>query len=126
MDYDIPSPATAARPTCCGKLANPRQGWPESRTWLSPLPSYGPMQAAVVTAANPQEATAELADGTSVSLTMEGMRWARPYRFIRRKARRRAKSRMWFRQDNEFRCRQNGDSWWLGQIPDVDSRAGMD
>ncbi|MEA7614619.1 hypothetical protein ONO57_26070, partial [Salmonella enterica subsp. enterica serovar Anatum] len=34
----------------------------------------------MVTSANPQEATAALADGTSVSLHMEGMRWARPYR----------------------------------------------
>ncbi|MDI4751801.1 hypothetical protein MJL81_33975, partial [Salmonella enterica subsp. enterica serovar Anatum] len=42
--------------------------------------TYGPLLPAVVTSANPQEATAALADGTSVSLHMEGMRWARPYR----------------------------------------------
>lgn len=35
---------------------------------------------AAVTRANPQEATAMLADGTSVTLRMEGIRWARPYR----------------------------------------------
>lgn len=47
---------------------------------LKALPTYGPLLPAVVTSANPQEATAALADGTSVSLHMEGMRWARPYR----------------------------------------------
>ncbi len=47
---------------------------------LKTLPTYGPLSPAVVTSANPQEATAMLADGTSVSLHMEGVRWARPYR----------------------------------------------
>lgn len=47
---------------------------------LKALPTYGPLLPAVVTSANPQEAIATLADGTSVSLRMDGMRWARPYR----------------------------------------------
>lgn len=47
---------------------------------LKALPTYGPLLPAVVTSANPQEAIAALADGTSVSLRMDGMRWARPYR----------------------------------------------
>ncbi|MBN0818334.1 hypothetical protein JTM12_40285, partial [Pseudomonas aeruginosa] len=41
---------------------------------------YGPLFPAVVTSANAQEAVALLANGDSVSLTMEGVRWAR--RFI--------------------------------------------
>ncbi len=41
---------------------------------------YGPLFPAVVTSANAQEAVALLANGNSVSLTMEGVRWAR--RFI--------------------------------------------
>ena len=41
---------------------------------------YGPLFPAVVTSANAQEAVALLANGDSVSLTMDGVRWAR--RFI--------------------------------------------
>ncbi len=41
---------------------------------------YGPLFPAVVTSANAREAVALLANGDSVSLTMEGVRWAR--RFI--------------------------------------------
>ncbi|MGP8846740.1 peptidoglycan glycosyltransferase/peptidoglycan DD-transpeptidase MrcA, partial [Enterobacter hormaechei] len=40
---------------------------------LKALPTYGPLLPAVVTSANPQEAIAALADGTSVSLRMDGM-----------------------------------------------------
>ncbi|ENZ1219559.1 transglycosylase domain-containing protein [Enterobacter hormaechei] len=47
---------------------------------LKALPTYGPLRPAVVTQADPQEAVAMMADGTSVSLRMEGIRWARPYR----------------------------------------------
>ena len=47
---------------------------------LKALPTYGPLLPAVVTQATPQEAVATLADGTSVSLRMDGIRWARPYR----------------------------------------------
>ncbi|WP_163770047.1 hypothetical protein, partial [Proteus mirabilis] len=47
---------------------------------LKNLPNYGPLAPAVITAANPQEATAMLADGSSIALPMATMRWARPYR----------------------------------------------
>ncbi len=47
---------------------------------LKALPTYGPLLPAAVTSANPQQATAMLADGSTVALVMEGVRWARPYR----------------------------------------------
>lgn len=47
---------------------------------LKALPTYGPLLPAAVTSANPQEATAMLADGSTVALSMDGVRWARPYR----------------------------------------------
>lgn len=71
--------ATVARQTCYGKWAK-APGTPKITDSLKALPTYGPLLPAVVTNANPQEATATLADGTSVALRMEGMRWARPYR----------------------------------------------
>ncbi|MGU0160493.1 hypothetical protein ACVXHB_09220 [Escherichia coli] len=47
---------------------------------LKALPTCGPLLPAAVTSANPQEATAMLADGSTVALSMDGVRWARPYR----------------------------------------------
>ncbi|MFP1453279.1 hypothetical protein ACLB1N_27215 [Escherichia coli] len=47
---------------------------------LKALPTYGPLLPAAVTSADPQQATAMLADGSTVALSMEGVRWARPYR----------------------------------------------
>ncbi len=41
---------------------------------LKNLPNYGPLAPAVITAANPQEATAMLADGSSITLPMATMR----------------------------------------------------
>ena len=46
---------------------------------LKKLPGVGPLAPAVVTSANPQEAVALLGNGTSVALTMDGVRWARRY-----------------------------------------------
>ena len=88
---------------------------------LKRLPGFGPLKAAVVTAASADEATARLADGSSVSLTMAGVRWARPYRSdtLQGATPRRvsdvvqAGQQIWVREVNE--------SWWLAQVPDVNS-----
>ncbi len=87
----------AARRMCYGKWAK-RRGTVKITDTLKALPTYGPLLPAVVTSANPQEATAALADGTSVSLHMEGMRWARPYRSDTQQGRRRVKLPMSSRQ----------------------------
>lgn len=58
---------------------------------LKALPTYGPLLPAAVTSANPQQATAMLADGSTVALSMEGVRWARPYRSDTQQDRRRVK-----------------------------------
>ncbi len=91
------------------------------RASLRPLPSYGPLLPAVVTAANPQEATVQLADGTSVSLSMEGMRWARPYRSDTAQGPTPRKVTDVVQAGQQIWVRQNGDSWWLAQVPDVNS-----
>ena len=88
---------------------------------LKALPTYGPLEPAVVTATNAQEATAMLGDGTSVSLHMDGMRWARPYRSDTAQGPTPRKvtdvvlagQQIWVRMVNEGR--------WLAQVPDVNS-----
>ena len=59
---------------------------------LKDLPVYGPLNAAVVTSASADKATAMLKDGSSVSLTLAGVRWARPYKSDTLQGRRRAAS----------------------------------
>jgi penicillin-binding protein 1A len=88
---------------------------------LKPLPGYGPFVAAVVTQATPQEATAMLADGTSVSLRMDGVRWARPYRSDTQQGSTPRKVTDAVQVGQQIWVRKVNDAWWLGQIPDVNS-----
>ncbi|MGL5699245.1 MAG: peptidoglycan glycosyltransferase/peptidoglycan DD-transpeptidase MrcA [Kluyvera sp.] len=91
------------------------------RASLRALPSYGPLLPAVITAANAQEATAQLANGTSVLLTMEGVRWARPYRSDTAQGPTPRRVNDVVQAGQQIWVRQNGDSWWLAQVPDVNS-----
>jgi len=88
---------------------------------LKALPTYGPLLPAVVTDANPQEATAMMADGTAVSLRMEGIRWARPYRSDTAQGATPRKVTDAVQTGQQIWVRQVGDAWWLAQVPDVNS-----
>ncbi|EKP2115423.1 peptidoglycan glycosyltransferase/peptidoglycan DD-transpeptidase MrcA [Salmonella enterica] len=88
---------------------------------LKALPTYGPLLPAVVTSANPQEATAALADGTSVSLRMEGMRWARPYRSDTQQGPTPRKVTDVVQTGQQIWVRQVDNDWWLAQVPEVNS-----
>lgn len=88
---------------------------------LKKLPTYGPLRPAVVTAARFDEATALLADGTSVSLTMDGMRWARPYRSDTQQGGTPRKVTDVVQAGQQIWVRQVQDSWWLSQVPGVNS-----
>ena len=120
MDYDMRH-GYRGPSNVLWKAGEPAWDSAKIRASLRPLPSYGPMQPAVVTAATPLEATVQLADGTSVSLTMEGMRWARPYRSDTAQGPTPRKVTDVVQAGQQIWVRQNGDSWWLGQIPDVNS-----
>ncbi|MDF7679774.1 peptidoglycan glycosyltransferase/peptidoglycan DD-transpeptidase MrcA [Enterobacteriaceae bacterium ESL0689] len=88
---------------------------------LKALPDYPPLSPAAVLSVSPQTATVLLANGTSVTLNTESIRWAR--RFISdtsqgampRKVDEvlQAGEQIWLRQVN--------GSWWLSQLPDVNS-----
>ncbi|EPF13156.1 penicillin-binding protein 1A [Cedecea davisae DSM 4568] len=88
---------------------------------LKNLPVYGPLFPAVVTRATVEEATALLADGSSVSLGMEGMRWARPYRSDTAQGPTPRKVTDVVQAGQQIWVRKVDTAWWLGQVPDVNS-----
>lgn len=88
---------------------------------LKALPTYGPLLPAVVTRADPQEAVALMADGTSVSLRMDGIRWARPYRSDTQQGPTPRKVTDAVQTGQQIWVRQVGDAWLLAQVPDVNS-----
>ncbi|VYU03379.1 Penicillin-binding protein 1A [Metakosakonia massiliensis] len=88
---------------------------------LKALPTYGPLEPAVVTEANPQEATALLSDGTSVSLRMDGVRWARPYRSDTQQGPTPRKVTDVVQTGQQIWVRMVNEAWWLAQVPDVNS-----
>ncbi|EMM0380254.1 peptidoglycan glycosyltransferase/peptidoglycan DD-transpeptidase MrcA [Pluralibacter gergoviae] len=88
---------------------------------LKRMPGDGPLKAAVVTAASSEEATAMLADGSSVSLNMDGVRWARPYRSDTLQGATPRKVSDVVQAGQQIWVRQVNESWWLGQVPDVNS-----
>lgn len=88
---------------------------------LKNLPVYGPLFPAVITNASASEATALMADGTSVSLSMEGMRWARPYRSDTAQGPTPRKVTDVVQTGQQIWVRKVDDAWWLGQVPDVNS-----
>ncbi|WP_105638126.1 peptidoglycan glycosyltransferase/peptidoglycan DD-transpeptidase MrcA [Cronobacter dublinensis] len=88
---------------------------------LKALPTYGPLLPAVVTSANPDEATALLADSSSVSLKMDGVRWARPYRSDTAQGPTPRRVTDVLQAGQQIWVRKVDDSWWLAQVPDVNS-----
>ncbi|MGL4726315.1 MAG: peptidoglycan glycosyltransferase/peptidoglycan DD-transpeptidase MrcA [Scandinavium sp.] len=88
---------------------------------LKSLPTYGPLEPAVVTAANPQEATVMMADGTSIALNMDAMRWARQYRSDTQQGPTPRKVTDVVQTGQQIWVRQVGETWWLAQVPDVNS-----
>lgn len=88
---------------------------------LKNLPTYGPLEPAVVTAATPQEATVLTADGSAVSLNMDGMRWARQYRSDTQQGPTPRKVTDVVQTGQQIWIRQVDNAWWLAQVPDVNS-----
>ncbi|WP_313486082.1 peptidoglycan glycosyltransferase/peptidoglycan DD-transpeptidase MrcA [Pseudescherichia sp.] len=88
---------------------------------LKALPTYGPLLPAVVMQANAQEATAMLADGTSVSLRMDGVRWARPFRSDTAQGATPRRVTDAVQAGQQIWIRQVNDAWWLAQVPEVNS-----
>ncbi|GLR07814.1 carboxypeptidase/penicillin-binding protein 1A [Mixta theicola] len=88
---------------------------------LKTLPVYGPLWPAVVTTANGNEATALMRDGSSVSLTMEGVRWARPYKSDTQQGATPRSVTQVLQPGQQIWVRKVENSWWLAQVPNVNS-----
>ncbi|BDH44279.1 penicillin-binding protein 1A [Salmonella enterica subsp. enterica serovar Choleraesuis] len=88
---------------------------------LKNVPVYGPLLPAVVTKTSETEATAQLADGSSVSLTMDGMRWARPWRSDTAQGATPRKVTDVVATGQQIWVRNTDSGWWLAQVPDVNS-----
>ena len=88
---------------------------------LKALPVYGPLSPAVVTTANSNEATALMRDGSSISLTMAGVRWARPYKSDRLQGATPRSVTQVLQPGQQIWVRKVENAWWLAQVPDVNS-----
>ncbi|MDW8845306.1 peptidoglycan glycosyltransferase/peptidoglycan DD-transpeptidase MrcA [Erwinia sp. MMLR14_017] len=88
---------------------------------LKALPVYGPLIPAVITEANSDAATATLRDGSSVTLNLAGMRWARPYKSDTVQGRTPKSVTEVVQAGQQVWVRQVDSEWWLGQVPDVNS-----
>ncbi|EPL6454742.1 MULTISPECIES: peptidoglycan glycosyltransferase/peptidoglycan DD-transpeptidase MrcA [Providencia] len=88
---------------------------------LKKSPVYGPLMPAVVLSATGSEANVMLADGSKIDITMTGVRWAR--KFIsdtQQGASPRAVNAV-VQVGEQIWVRKVKDSWWLGQVPDVNA-----
>lgn len=97
--------------------------WEQKRItdMLKTLPVYGPLIPAVVTQASAEQATALMFDGTNVDLTMDGVRWARPYRTDTLQGPIPKRVTDVIQPGQQIWVRKVDDGWWLAQVPDVNS-----
>ncbi|WP_409074928.1 peptidoglycan glycosyltransferase/peptidoglycan DD-transpeptidase MrcA [Pantoea sp. C3] len=103
------------------RVGEPALNQTEIEKTLKKLPVYGPLIPAVVTNANSDEATAIMKDGTNVSLTLASVRWARPYKSDTLQGPTPKSVTQVLQAGQQIWVRKVGDSWWLGQVPDVNS-----
>ncbi|WP_312241984.1 peptidoglycan glycosyltransferase/peptidoglycan DD-transpeptidase MrcA [Pantoea sp.] len=103
------------------KVGEPAQDKTEILKALKDLPVYGPLFPAVVTSANSGEATALMKDGSSVALTLAGVRWARPYKSDTLQGATPKSVTQVLQAGQQIWVRKVDNDWWLAQVPDVNS-----
>ncbi|MDJ0041523.1 peptidoglycan glycosyltransferase/peptidoglycan DD-transpeptidase MrcA [Pantoea allii] len=103
------------------KVGGPAWGQAQIVKALKNLPLYGPLHPAVVTHAQSDEATVMMKDGSNVSLTMAGVRWARAFKSDTVQGPTPKSLTQVLQPGQQVWVRQVDDTWWLGQVPDVNS-----
>lgn len=88
---------------------------------LKTLPSYGQLLPAVIIRADAAQATALLADANTVTLTMAGISWARPFRSDSTQGPTPEKINDVIQPGQQVWVREHEGIWWLSQVPDVNS-----
>ncbi|MFP3438201.1 peptidoglycan glycosyltransferase/peptidoglycan DD-transpeptidase MrcA [Pantoea sp. SIMBA_133] len=103
------------------KVGEPAWGQAQIVKALKDLPLYGPLHPAVVTHVQSDEATVMMKDGSNVSLTMAGVRWARAFKSDTAQGPPPKSITQVLQPGQQVWVRQVGETWWLGQVPDVNS-----
>ncbi|PVY83354.1 peptidoglycan glycosyltransferase/peptidoglycan DD-transpeptidase MrcA [Pantoea ananatis] len=103
------------------KVGEPAWGQAQIVKALKDLPLYGPLHPAVVTHVQSDEATVMMKDGSNVSLTMTGVRWARAFKSDTAQGPTPKSITQVLQPGQQVWVRQVGETWWLGQVPDVNS-----
>ncbi|NDL64474.1 peptidoglycan glycosyltransferase/peptidoglycan DD-transpeptidase MrcA [Acerihabitans arboris] len=88
---------------------------------LKTLPVYGPLFPAVATQSDAEQATAVMADGSTIALPMAGVRWARLFKTDTLQGPLPRKVSDVVQPGQQIWVRKVGDIWWLAQVPDVNS-----
>lgn len=88
---------------------------------LKKLPTYGPLLPAAVISANASESTALLANGDCITLNMQSVRWARPYRSDTQQGPTPRKVTDVLQRGQQIWVRKADSAWLLGQVPNVNS-----
>lgn len=97
--------------------------WPHQKIieTLKAQPTYGPLLPAVVTHATSAAAEVLLADGNNITLTLDEMRWARPWRSDTQQGATPRRVIDVIQAGQQIWVRKGGDRWWLSQLPEVNS-----
>lgn len=103
------------------KVGEPTWSHSKIEKKLQNVPVYGPLQPAVILTTSSTEATALLRDGSTVSLTMASIRWARPYKSDTLQGATPTSVTQVVRPGQQIRVRKINETWWLAQLPDVNS-----
>ncbi|WP_339056359.1 peptidoglycan glycosyltransferase/peptidoglycan DD-transpeptidase MrcA [Candidatus Regiella endosymbiont of Tuberolachnus salignus] len=96
-------------------------GYEQIMDWLGTLPVYGSLLPAVVTQVNEKNATVLLSDGNYVILSIEGVRWARPFKSDTLQGKIPKQVNDVVHLGQQIWVRKVNNSWWLAQVPAVNS-----
>jgi len=88
---------------------------------LNNLPVYGPLQPAIVTAADTQSATVVMKGNQTLTLNLAAVRWARPFRSDTQQGATPRSVDQVLQPGQLIRIRQQDNQWLLAQVPDVNS-----
>ncbi len=114
--------AIAARQMCCGKWASRRGITTRITDTLKALRNLWSAAACRSHQRQSSASDGEMpADGSTVALSMEGVRWARPYRSDTQQGPTPRKVTDVLQTGQQIWVRQVGDAWWLAQVPEVNS-----
>ncbi|MCW2256921.1 penicillin-binding protein 1A [Providencia alcalifaciens] len=88
---------------------------------LKRSPVYGPLLPAVVLSATENDATVQLADGSTAQIPLAGVRWARKFISDTQQSATPRTVNSVIKAGEQIWIRQVKDIWWLGQVPDVNA-----